>query len=247
MKICACICEYNPLHYGHIKHIDYIKNTLKADKVIVIMSGNFTQRGEIAVLNKFLRAKHAVLAGADMVIELPSVFSVGNAETFAKGGVKTAIESGICDGLCFGVECGKKEDYLALAERLNDESKEFKKKLKEHLDDGVSFVKAKFMAVKDTGTDFDESLVSSPNNILGVEYARAVKYYGSDMEIFPMPRTGNHNDKTLKKGFTSATSIREALKCGNIKKIKGCVPEYVYSALREIGRASCRERVSPRV
>ena len=166
MKICAGICEYNPFHNGHLKHIDYIKHTLNAEKVIVIMSGNFTQRGEIAVLNKFVRARHAILSGADMVIELPSVFAVGNAETFAKGGVKTIIDTGLIDGICFGMESGKKEDYLSLAEKLNDESKEFKKTLKAYLDAGESFARAKFLTVKDLGAEFDETLISSPNNIL---------------------------------------------------------------------------------
>lgn len=231
MKICACICEYNPLHFGHVKHIEYIKHTLNAEKVIVIMSGNFTQRGEIAILNKFIRAKHTILSGADMVIELPSVFSLGNAETFAKGGVKSVIDTGICDGLCFGVESGKREDYLSLAEKLNDESKEFKKILKTYLDEGVSFAKAKFMAIKAMDENFDETLISSPNNILGVEYVRALLSFNTDMDFYPMLRTGNHNDKTLKKGITSATSIRETLKTGKVKQIKKSVPNYVYSDL----------------
>ena len=87
MKICAVIAEYNPFHLGHLKHIDYVKNVLGAEKVIVIMSGNFTQRGEPAILDKFSRARHAVLAGADAVIELPTVFATANAECFARGAV----------------------------------------------------------------------------------------------------------------------------------------------------------------
>ena len=94
MKTVGIIAEYNPLHLGHIKQIEYVKNVLKADKIIVIMSGNFTQRGESAVLNKFTRAKEVIQAGADTVIELPTVFAVSNAEVFAKGAInlKTYIK-----------------------------------------------------------------------------------------------------------------------------------------------------------
>ena len=142
MKICACIAEYNPLHLGHLKHIEYIKNVLDAEKLIVIMSGNFTQRGEPAVLDKFTRAKQAVIAGADMVIELPTVFATGNAEVFAKGAINIINSLGVVDGLCFGVESGAREEYIALAKFMNDESKDFKRALKEQLGGGVSLAKA---------------------------------------------------------------------------------------------------------
>jgi predicted nucleotidyltransferase len=124
MKICACIAEYNPFHLGHLKHIDYIKNVLGAEKIIVVMSGNFTQRGEPAVLDKFTRAKHAIIAGADLVIELPTVFATANAETFATGAVNLISSLGCVDGLCFGVESGNKDAYLKLATAMNNETKE---------------------------------------------------------------------------------------------------------------------------
>ncbi|MBQ9734389.1 MAG: nucleotidyltransferase family protein, partial [Clostridia bacterium] len=215
MKICAIIAEYNPFHLGHLKHIDYVKSTLKADKIIVIMSGNFTQRGDIAVLNKFTRARHAIIAGADAVIELPTVFATANAETFARGAVNIINSLGVVDGLCFGVESGNRESYISLAKELIEESKEFKKILKEKLDGGISLAKAKFETVKTLkGDRFDESLISSPNNVLGLEYTKALLRTKSDIMIYPMHRDGDHNDTTLKKGETSATSIREVLKTG---------------------------------
>ena len=137
MDTVAIIAEYNPFHLGHVKHISYVKNVLKAKNVIVVMSGNFTQRGEPAVMDKFTRAKHAVLAGADMVVELPTVFATANAEMFAKGAVKIIESLGVVDGVCFGVESGEKDDYIKLAAALNDESKEFKKILKEQLEKGI--------------------------------------------------------------------------------------------------------------
>ncbi len=234
MKICAIIAEYNPFHLGHLKHIDFVKSTLGAEKIIVIMSGNFTQRGEPAILDKFTRARHAILAGADAVIELPTVFATANAEIFAKGGIKLINSLGVCDGICFGVESGDADGYFSLARAMNDESKEFKRALKSHLDNGVSLAKAKFLAVQELSADeFDQSLISSPNNILGLEYTKAILKSESGLAIYPMLREGDHNDLTLKKGVTSATSIRSAIKSGDKKKTKKCLPPFCYQDLGE--------------
>lgn len=231
MKICACIAEYNPFHLGHLKHLGYIKNELKAENIVVIMSGDFTQRGEIASLNKFTRAKHAIIAGADAVVELPTVFATANAEYFSKGAINLLSSLNAVDGLCFGVESGNKDDYIAIAQALIEESKDFKKYLKEELDNGVSLAKAKFNALKKTGGDFDEKLISSPNNILGVEYTKAILKNGNSIEIYPMLREGNHNDVYLKKGITSARSIREIIKIAKFKLLKKNLPKYVYEDL----------------
>lgn len=231
MKIYATVAEYNPLHLGHLKHIEYMKNFLHADKIIVLMSGNFTQRGEPAVLNKYKRAKQAVIAGADLVIELPTVFATANAETFACGAINVLHGLGVADGLCFGVESGEKQDYISLAYAMNNESKEFKKALKERLNLGEGFAKARFEAVKSLGGEYDESLISSPNNILGLEYTKALLKKDTLIDIFPMKREGDHNDVTLKKGVTSATSIRNVIKTARLKKLKKCLPPYVYQDL----------------
>lgn len=231
MKICAVIAEYNPFHLGHLKHLQYVKQQLHAEKLIVVMSGNFTQRGEPAVMDKFTRARHAILSGADMVIELPTTFATANAETFAKGAIKIIEALGVVDGVCFGIESGEKEDYISLANALNNESKEFKKVLKEKLDQGISLAKAKFETVKELGGSYNEELISSPNNILGLEYTKAILKNQSGIGIYPMIRLGAHNDDTLKKGETSATSIRKVLKGGNYKKLKGNLPKYVYNDL----------------
>lgn len=233
MKICACIAEYNPFHLGHLKHIEYMKNELGAERVIVLMSGNFTQRGEPAVLNKFTRAKQAVIAGADVVIELPTVFATANAETFATGAVNMLDDLGVTDGLCFGVESGLKEQYFALAAAMLDESREFKKTLKSHLESGVSLAKAKFLTVKALkGEDFDEKLISLPNNILGFEYTKAILKRNSGIQTFPMLRDGDHNSPVLKKGITSATSIRQKIREGKLRKLKKNLPPYVYEDLK---------------
>lgn len=232
MKVCAVIAEYNPFHFGHLKQIKYIKKELGAEKIIVVMSGNFTQRGEPAIMNKFKRAKQAVMLGVDAVIELPTAFAVSNAEIFAKGAISVIDSLGIIDGLCFGIESGAKEDYITLALAMNGESKEFKKALKEQLDKGVSLAKAKFEALKALGkTELDEKLIASPNNVLGLEYVKALLKRNSDINIFPLKRDGDHNDENLKKGITSAKSIRAQLKAGAPKKIKKYLPKPVYEDL----------------
>ena len=232
MKVCAIIAEYNPFHNGHLRQIEYVKNVLNAEKIVVVSSGNFTERGEGAILSKFTRAKHAVLSGVDAVIELPTVLSVANAETFALGAVSLISSLGIVDGLCFGVESGEKEDYLSLAKAMNNESKEFKRILKENLDKGYSLCKSKFEAVKSLGGVYDESLISTPNNILGLEYVKALLKLKSDIGIYPLLRNSDHNDGKLNKGITSAKSIRLALDEKKIKPIRKTVPEYVYNDLK---------------
>ncbi len=229
MKICGIIAEYNPFHLGHLKQIRYVKENLQADKIVVILSGNFTQRGEPAIMDKYTRAKHAVLAGADFVIELPTVFAVSNAETFTKGAVSILNSLGIITHLCFGVESGDKETYLGTAVKMLDESKEFKAALKKELATGVSHAKARLNALKEVnGDDLNEDLLVSPNNILGLEYTKAILRLNSKMEIVPILRTGDHNDKTLYKGETSATSIRETFKVKGKGKIKNNVPPFVF-------------------
>lgn len=233
MKICACVAEYNPFHLGHLKHIDYMKNELSADKIVVLMSGNFTQRGEPAVLNKFTRAKQAIIAGADAVIELPTVFATANAETFATGAINLLDDLGAIDGLCFGVESGLKEDFFALADALLNETKEFKRLLKTHLEEGYSLAKAKFLTVKELkGEELSEELISLPNNILGLEYTKAILKRNSGIQTYPMLREGNHNSVILKKGITSATSIRQKIREGKLKKLKKNLPPYVYEDLK---------------
>ncbi len=234
MKICAVIAEYNPFHLGHKKQLDFIKKELGADKIIVLMSGNFTQRGEPAILDKFTRAEQAIKAGADMVIELPTIFATANAEIFAKGAIQIIDSLNVCELLCFGIEGGDKQAFIELAKAMNNESKEFKKALKENLDKGVSLAKAKFEAVKATNNNaFDQSLVSLPNNILGLEYTKAILSLNSTLEICPLLREGDHRDKKLKKGITSASSIRNAIKQGKKSKVKSCVPKHVYKDLGE--------------
>ena len=232
MKICAIIAEYNPFHNGHLRQINFVKNNLGCDKLLVIMSGNFTQRGENAIMDKFTRATHAIKAGADMVIELPTVFATANAEIFATGAVKILNDLNCVDKLCFGVESGELPDYICGAKAMLNESKQLRQLIKEELETGVSHAKARFNAIKRAGiADLSEEIISSPNNILGLEYAKAKLKLSSPIELVPMRRDGDHNSTTLFKGITSASSIREQLKIKKIGKLKSNVPPFVFNDL----------------
>lgn len=236
MKICFAVCEYNPLHNGHMKHISYIKKNIAPDCIAIIMSGNFTQRGEIAVLDKYARAVHAIKAGADIVIELPTAFSVAPAEIFAKGGIKLASAVGGEKVLCFGTESAEKEKLISTAKALLDESKEFKKLYKAELKTGVTPIRAKTAALSKMNiANLDLELLKSPNNVLGVEYAKAVIASGANVDLCPIIRDGaGYNDDSLTGERPSALAIRTAIADGKLKKVKPFVPSFVYDDLPEV-------------
>lgn len=232
MKICACVAEYNPFHFGHVNHIRHMKETLGFDRVIVLMSGNFTQRGEPAVADKYTRAVWAIEGGADLVLELPAVFATANAELFASGAMNLIDALNAAQGICFGAESGTTDEFLSTARALNTETKEFQKTLKKHLETGVSHAAARLAAVKELNiAGVNEALTETPNNILGVEYTKRLLKLKSKLEIYPLIRENTHNDAALKKGVTSATSIRGALACGEKRKLKKSVPPYVFRDL----------------
>ncbi|MBR5439005.1 MAG: nucleotidyltransferase family protein [Clostridia bacterium] len=231
MKICFAICEYNPFHNGHLKHIEYIKQNLGADAIVVILSGNFTERGDIAVLDKYTRATHAIKAGADMVIELPAVFATANAEIFAKGAVKliNAVE---CEkALCFGTESGDIKEIITASNLSLNESEEFKRELLKQLKSGVSYAKARATTIEKV-EGLNKKIISTPNNILAIEYVKAIKQCDSDIEVYTLKRQGGaFNSSELCEGASSALAIRTAIENGNIKDIESSVPPFVYSDL----------------
>ena len=211
MKFCAVICEYNPFHNGHAYQLNEIREKSGCDKILCLMSGNFTQRGEPAVFGKYTRATHAVLSGADIVLELPAAFAVSPAELFAEGAVHLLSSLPAVTALAFGCESGTKEDFLSAARALLNEDKSFKSALKENLKDGTSYIRARNAALLSTG-DVDEALISSPNNILGTEYCRALLSLGSKIEPLPLPRVGGgYADAEIKRNFSSATALRAVL------------------------------------
>ncbi|MDE6058992.1 MAG: nucleotidyltransferase family protein [Clostridia bacterium] len=236
MKFCAVVCEYNPFHNGHRFQLSEIRRISGCDKILCIMSGNFTQRGEAAVLHKYERAKHAVECGADMVIELPTAFAVSSAELFAKGAVHILGSIPAVSTLAFGCESGDKESFLTAAKATLNESKEFKAALKENMKGGTSYIRARNEAVLAFHDDVDESLLSSPNNVLGTEYCRAILAEKKEIEPLPIPRVGGgYADTSLFKNFSSATALRACLKDDTRKSkkaLKRNVPEQVLGVLQ---------------
>lgn len=236
MKICAIICEFNPFHNGHKYLIERAKILSGCDEILCIMSGSFTQRGEICVLDKFERARHAVLCGADAVIELPVSFAVAPAEIFAKGAVK--ILSSIPDvcTLVFGCENGDKNDILSAAEILLNEDEIFKNTLESGLKNGESYIKSYENAFEAAGGK--KGLLSSPNNVLAVEYAKAILRSGKNIDILPVKRIGaGYNERNLKENFSSASAIRKNTAS---PLIAGNVPACVLNDLKDFKEEKTR-------
>ena len=181
MKTTAIICEFNPLHYGHKILIDYAKTF--SDKVVCIMSGNFTQRGLPACADKYSRATHAVKAGADLVVELPFAFATASAENFALGGI-TIANILQADYLLFGSECGNIEELQNCAKMLADE--QVNARIVNELSNGVSYPKAIALATK---TD----ILDKPNNVLAIEYLRALNKTNSSITPVTLKREDNYN------------------------------------------------------
>ncbi len=236
MKICAVICEYNPFHNGHAYQLQQIRAMSGCDKIVCLMSGNFTQRGEAAVLGKYVRARHAVLGGADAVLELPVAFAVSPAELFAQGAVHILSSIPAVTALAFGCESGNKESFLSLARILSREDKAFKTALKENMKDGTSYVRARTQTLLSLNADVDEQMLTAPNNILGAEYCRAILMQGASIEPLPIPRMGaGYSDETMARNFSSATALRAALNDParkTQKLIKKNVPPFVWEDLR---------------
>ncbi len=235
MKFCAVICEYNPFHNGHKYQFEQIRKLSGCDKLLCLMSGNFTQRGEIAVLHKNIRARHAVECGADVVLELPAAFAVAPAEIFASGAMHILSAIPEVSVLAFGCESGTEEDFLRAARATLSEDKQFKTALKENMKDGTSYVKARTQTVLSLNSDVDEALLTSPNNILGVEYCRAILSSGAKIKPLPIPRVGGgYADTALFKNFSSATALRQALKSPDKKTLKLLKSNLPANVLRDL-------------
>lgn len=223
MKICAIICEYNPFHNGHLYQLSKAKELTNADAVLCIMSGNFVQRGEAAIADKYTRAKHAIKAGADVVIELPIPFATANAELFAKGALHVLSSIPHVSHLCFGAETANANAFISAAKILNDEPKDVSATIKRLVKDGVSYAKARAQAFSKY---IPNELLSSPNNVLGLEYTKAILSTNSSIEIVPIERRGaTYHDTALRETYSSATAIRFALLNG--ENVSAHTPDFV--------------------
>lgn len=213
MLIAGIIAEYNPFHNGHAYHIARTKQN-GAEAVVAVMSDNFVQRGEPALLSKRSRAEAAVRCGADLVIELPVPWSCGNAQSFARGGVSLVRALGCVDILSFGSESGNNELLCKAAEAVNS-AKTFLL-LKEKLKEGLSFASARESAVSELYGEETASVISSPNDTLAVEYITEIQKQNAKLKPFAVKRLGASHDSrsTDDKGFSSASNIRGLIKSG---------------------------------
>lgn len=231
MKITFVIAEYNPLHSGHLFQLRAAKEETDAQKLVVIMSGSITERGDFAVADRKTRAAWAALAGADAVIELPVCHSVANAEIFSEGALKIiGCFSGHDLTLSFGSECGDLSLLQRAAEAVGNETDGFKQHLKDNLKLGMSFPLARHKALADTHPQVAEVL-SAPNNILAVEYIKAAKKLGLNINFHTVKRQNDYNSALLGGDFASATAIREALFSGKRENVRPYLPTYVYDTL----------------
>ena len=208
MKTVGLITEYNPFHNGHAYHIEKAKMLTGADRVIVVMSGDFVQRGAPAVMPKHLRTESALLSGASLIIELPVCFATGSAEYFAQGSISLLNQLGCIDSICFGSECGDLHLLEEIAQILADEPIEYQTALKQALKEGASFPAARQEALNIYSDKYSE-ILASPNNILGIEYLKALAKIHSKMEPFTIKRIGaGYHDMDIDGQFSSATAIR---------------------------------------
>jgi predicted nucleotidyltransferase len=209
------IAEYNPFHDGHAYHIRMAKELTQAEYCIVVMSGDFVQRGAPAIYDKYTRTAMALSCGADLVIELPSVFASSSAEDFAACGVALLNNLGVVGDLCFGSECGNVEKLSGIASILATEPPVYTEELRRELKKGATFPQARNRALISCGIlDGEEaSILASPNNILGIEYCKALYRQKSPMTPVTISRKGYgyHDTSLTPEGFSSATGIRKAL------------------------------------
>lgn len=235
MNLTGIITEYNPFHNGHKLHLETAKHNTNADGIICVMSGNFVQRGEAALLDKWTRTQIALENGVDLVIELPTYYALSSAEKFAFGSVSILNSLNCVNNLFFGSEIGDVTILQKIATILTDEPIEYKENLKFFLNQGLSFPSARENSLfKILGNEVKD-VISSSNNILGIEYIKSLLTLNSKIIPSTLKREGStYNDENLSITFSSATAIRASLKSSETTEIiKNTVPEPTYRILKE--------------
>ena len=237
MNITGIITEYNPFHNGHKFHLEESKKQTKSDGTICIMSGNFVQRGGPAMIDKWKRTEPALNNGVDLIIELPTFYAVSSAEYFAKGAVSILNSLNIVNNLFFGSEIGDAKALSEIAKVLVSEDERFQNILKENLSLGLTFAKAREKSlIEYLNSSEINNIITSSNNILGIEYIKAILKLNSSINPVALKREGsNYNDKSLSQTFSSATSIREVLKnTSNIEDLKNIIPLESYEVFSKL-------------
>lgn len=251
MNIIGIIAEYNPFHNGHAYQIDKIRKDLHADYVVIAMSGDFVQRGAPAIIDKYARTQMALSCGADLVIELPALWATASAESFAMAGVTLFDKMGCIDTLCFGAETSQPDLLSKIADILVDEPAVYQQQLEAELKKGLSFPAARsnallsyFSFTKEniSGTDNlgeISAIMNEPNNILAIEYLKAIKRRNSHILPYPILREGaGYHDSIVNSPLSSATAIRNSISSLSDSKllpteISSAMPDAAYSILIE--------------
>ncbi|AVP53693.1 UPF0348 protein [Clostridium tetani] len=247
MNITGVIVEYNPFHNGHLYHLNKTKEITDCDGIIAVMSGHFVQRGSPALLDKWTRAKLALLNGVDLVLELPTIYSTSSAEFFAYGATSLLDGINIVNNLCFGSELGNIDIILKTSKILQEEPLSFKEDLKNFIDKGISFPNARekalinFMRKEKNSFDFNNVLCLS-NNILALEYCKNLFKINSNIKPFTVKRQGSHyNCLHLRDNLSSATAIREYIGNNeNLDNLVKSVPETVLNMLKNFQNEQCK-------
>ncbi len=215
MKVSAIICEYNPLHNGHVHHIRETRAN-GATHIIGVMSGNFVQRGDTALLDKFDRARLAVNAGVDLVIELPVAFATASAELFATGAVSILHNLGIVDELSFGSSCGDQECLELLAEASMSTTEFFRDRIRDRMKEGESYPAAVWEVVRQRYGNKVAGMMLDPNNVLAIEYIKAMTKLNASFKPFTIQRQCvMHDSLSPKEMFASASFIRKSFAEGD--------------------------------
>lgn len=233
-KTVGIIAEYNPFHNGHLYHLQKAKQEANADYCIAVISGNFTQRGDTSIVNKWAKAYMAICGGADLVIELPTIYSVSSAENFANGAIKILDSLKIVDSFAFGAEANDIATLNNIANVLYEEPRGYTSILNHELQKGISYPTARENALMMYLNDIKRyaNILSSPNNILAIEYLKALKVQKSNLKPIMIKRQKvYYNENHIIDNFASATGIRELLRKKEYSKIKKVVPKSTYQIL----------------
>jgi Predicted nucleotidyltransferase len=232
MHACGIICEYNPFHNGHLFQIDMAKQKFGLP-VVCVMSGDFVQRGEYALYDKGIRANWAIKAGANLVLELPFPYSSMTAEIFARSGVALLEQSGLCDRILFGSESDDLDMLTTIAKA--DDNADVKTRVVEIQKSNRSygFAKARQKALEEFLEEKDFKGIQTPNDILGIEYIKAIHRSKSNLKPFCIKREGaSHHSGESGGNIASATHIRSLLRSNSLQEIKNYVPEWVYEDMQ---------------
>ncbi len=237
MKVCGIIAEYNPFHNGHAYHIQKTKEITKCDAIVAVMSGNFVQRGAPALFDKWTRTKMALHGGVDLIIELPTYYATSSAEYFAQGSIGLLDSLGIVDVLSFGGKTTDIDTLKRIANILYLEPNNYKDLLQSELKKGYSYPVARVNALKSfTKKEFDSKYIADilldSNNILGIEYLKALMYNNSTITPNIILRKGeDYNSINIVEGVCSATAIRNMLENYEIEKLKDVMPQDSFNIL----------------